>query len=1121
MKNLLWSVGMLLGLVADSAGAEEPWQSPVGPDGVTRIVVEAEEMQGVNWKAFGGGSPEWRVGRHGYDLYQNNIFGGHWQSRTRTAMTDAGSNPAEISALLNVPKAGPYKLWVKYECPPYFNYAFEVILTPVGAAAPSFRKTFGLIDNPKHFSFTDKLTTGSLYWPWGIDHDAAEGYPVDLPQGPCKLILRKAPNPAPAGMRSIDVVMLTDDLSEISSPRFSRYPLLDELRRANHVFLRFRVPQEAPGPVQVTWNRWGKRYNDFYSAQYMDLVRYYDANGTLIPDGRRFGLEGPLRTGQIPQPLQPGETSVWLDVGPTLNVESAATFFCQATVVDGQGKPVDPQPAFIPLGADIALAPHEKKIVKRFDLRPGETGGELTFLLQPDLNTAEGRQYSLTLAEVYRRITQALDSAFKKAPMPRRMRFYGFTASPLTKAEPWAWELAMDFRRAQGLNTVFGSALDLKPEDLRKQQEWYRQRRMELLRSACIHHSQEVEEIAQKLQALGTEEQFHYLSYGDEIGLPAIAADHPERVAAFQEYLRQRGVTPEKLGLPAWDQVKPLTALSPEVAVQIGVLPEAQRPPDLDRTLKRLYWHSVQFQVQQGVQEFARKTARFRQLLGPEVHTSANLGGMHPFYWMPQSSFIELFKHRALSLAWTEDYDYCQPEASRLVVEFQAGYLKAGTKYHKQRMMFYCMPHYPGNSPEHLLQNVVLVWGQNVKDIDWFCTVPDGFSTENYVSVRGGLPTFKAMRTASAIAGTVEDWLEPAQPVDAPVALLLSEASDLWEAGGLGQGAVAPGSEPTNAFQEERKNTYYVLRNAGYRVDLITEADVRDGYLQRYRALYVGGENLERATVQHIVSWVEKGGVLYASAGAGRKDEYDEPLRELDSVLGRGDRLAYRRYRGPLRAKLELPFLRPLDTVLTREGQGFPALATKETFQPLGEATVLATYTDGMPAFVRHAVGRGAAYYIGTFPATAWLQKALPRIPCGRGGPEKGPGGSPRYPSFEPVDFQAAAGAAVLRPLADAGIRPDIRTDRPHVVCNRLEGPRGTVIPMVNLGWQRKGAVGPLTLAIDGIGRPAKLWSYGFPKGLKAALQEDTLTVQIPRLEQVDVVVIEKREGINRLNGAR
>ena len=63
----------------------------------------------------------WRVGRAGIDHYQNNVFGGHWQSRTRTAMTDSGDTPAEITSEIDVPAAGRYKVWAKYECPPFFN----------------------------------------------------------------------------------------------------------------------------------------------------------------------------------------------------------------------------------------------------------------------------------------------------------------------------------------------------------------------------------------------------------------------------------------------------------------------------------------------------------------------------------------------------------------------------------------------------------------------------------------------------------------------------------------------------------------------------------------------------------------------------------------------------------------------------------------------------------------------------------------------------------------------------------------------------------------------------------------------------------------------------------------
>ncbi|HQL64318.1 MAG TPA: hypothetical protein PLS78_00485, partial [bacterium] len=88
-----------------------------------RIIVEAEDMQGVNQKNTGPGKT-WQVGRWGYDLYQNMTFGGVWTSRLRTAMTDAGDNPAEMKSTINVPENKKYKLWVKYECVPFFNYTF-------------------------------------------------------------------------------------------------------------------------------------------------------------------------------------------------------------------------------------------------------------------------------------------------------------------------------------------------------------------------------------------------------------------------------------------------------------------------------------------------------------------------------------------------------------------------------------------------------------------------------------------------------------------------------------------------------------------------------------------------------------------------------------------------------------------------------------------------------------------------------------------------------------------------------------------------------------------------------------------------------------------------------------
>lgn len=164
----------------------------------TRIVIECEDMTGVVQDKFGPGET-WQVGRWGQDLYQNSVFGGVWASRLRTAMADKNDTPAEIFSDISVSADGTYKIWVKYECPPFFNYAFGLRIEPVngqdGKGKAVFEKTYGLIDAAKHFSFTNKLTRGSLYWTWGIDHDAAEGYETQLKAGHYRVTLSKVHNP--------------------------------------------------------------------------------------------------------------------------------------------------------------------------------------------------------------------------------------------------------------------------------------------------------------------------------------------------------------------------------------------------------------------------------------------------------------------------------------------------------------------------------------------------------------------------------------------------------------------------------------------------------------------------------------------------------------------------------------------------------------------------------------------------------------------------------------------------------------------------------------------------------------------------------------------------------------
>jgi hypothetical protein len=1057
----------------------------------TRIVIECEDMQGVAQDKFGPG-PGWQVGRWGQDLYQNMTFGGVWASRLRTAMTDAGTNQAEMSAEFDVPVAGAYKVWVKFECPPHFNYAFGVRIEPAGAKGKKgFEQTYGLRESAKHFNFMDKPHAGDLYWSWGIDHDAAEGYEAKLAKGRYRITISKTKNPAPAGARSIDAILITTDLSPVSAPRMPRFPLLDELRRANHVYFRFRNPAKASAPILVAWNHWGHRPNDYYIAQYRDRVKFYDEQGNLLGDGNRWG--------QWTNAIAPGAASPWHDLGPTMNTESTSPYKFVAhrpeakCTIDNSG-PVAAEPSR-PFAVDLALAPNEKSIVKSFTLEAGEAA--MAILVQPDLHRPEGVANTRKASEVYAELTRELNKTPRLGPIPKKIRLGCGTGSPGIGAGDL--ETGMAFREALGFNTLPGANV---PAEL----AWGRAHGGLIERSLPYHHSQDPEKIIAWAKEKGVEKQFQYLSFGDEIGLPAIDVRDTNKVARFREFLRQHGETPPSLGLANWDQVKPLAALSADVAVQIGVLPEAKKADAGSLTgLKKLYWYSTEFRNAEGIAAFAEKTRTLKAALGDEVQTTANLGGMHPFYWMHQAAFIEAFKGKGMSLAWSEDYTYCQPEASRLVAEFDVAYLRKGASYHDTPMMWYCMAHWPGNNPEQLLQNAVLEWGQNVKDLDYFSAMPDIWNTENYITYRGGLPVYRAVRTISGMAGLIEDHLLPARTEPARIAMLLSEASDVWETEGKGQGAVEPGSVASNVSQEERKNIWYALRYAGYRVDHITEKDCADGLLKNYAVLYVCGQNIERKAAAEVKAWVKAGGTLFATAGAARKNEFDEPMTELDEVLDRGKSLAYERYKGPLRARLELLFVKALDEMKLSDGKTLPVFCSREEFEPGKAAMVLARYKDGKPALIANECGKGRAYYTGTLPGQAWAKAALPVLPQGKGGPHTAPH------MAEWLDHDAVAAAVILLPLQSAKLDPDVVANHRAVIINRLKSDRSTVITLVNLALEADGELKDVELRIAGAKALKRAWSCFHAKGnLLSGAENGVGVVRLPTLGPADVLVLEQ-----------
>jgi hypothetical protein len=1113
------------------------------------IAVECEDMQGIGNGKDGG----WRFAKWGTDLLQQNTFGGHWSSRMGNAMSD-DKDPKGVQEIyqdVTVAKGGKYKVWAKYECPPFFNYPFGVKVVKLeedgDLGKTVLDKVYGLREATKHYSFCAKPQKGDLYWSWGMDHDAAEGYETELAPGKYRVVLYKAKNAGDTGPRSVDAILITSRITDVLNPEMSRFPMLDDLQQLNHCYFRFVNTSSVP--VLLEYNHWSHRYNYFYQMNPINKIRFYDADGKVILDGT--GAELASYNGQWNKPIPPGGTSPWIDLGPTMTTENSSPFMAKAFPVDEKGvKVANADLKKVGLRMDIALEPNHKAILKTVEKPAGWE--DLYVLVMPDLHRPEGVAYTGLLSDVFAEMTRQLNALPMVGPMPSKLRMMAYSGTPspgYTDASHPAFPFAMDYNAALGVNTFPYSPSQSKMwED---SEAYYKAKGWPVAdRNARYHHTKDPEyfkslvyepdpaskKVPKELSTKpfpGVKDRFYYVSYGDEIGLPHINAKDPKLVGEYRAFLKSHKVDPKVLGIKSLDEASPLTSFTPDALAGVGLMPakDAAGKPAMPTgaeaaKFKAAYWWTHQFVIDQGCKEFKSVTDKMTPMVSPKFKTTANLGGMHPFWWMHQASFIESFRNGAMTLAWSEDYDYTQPEGSRLCVGFLGAYLKAGAKYHDTPMQMYIMPHYPGNSGRHLIQNVISLWGQGIKDVDWFCASPDSWTTENYIHSRGGVETGRAMRLASGMAGNVEEALLPARTRQAKVAILLSEASDMWEVEGKGQYAVEPGSLATNAYQEERKAMWYALRKAGYQVDLLTENDVAEGRLKAYKGLYVGGLNLDLRCVEPITAWVKDGGTLVMTAGAARKDQYDQPLGAMDALVGRTDKVkSANLFKGALRAKLELAFTPGLGKVKTDKGD-FESRVTREDFEPAAGAATVATYDGAGPAAVSATTGKGTGYYIGTLPGQAMLFSGIPKRPAGKGGPDNNP------VHFEPEALDPVAMDLLISPLTKAGVKPDVITGSTMIVADILDGPKATVLTVNRLsnppaGWKpgSQGAAGNtigyvldptwptaknVKIVVPGQAKPSRVYTALKAQGVTAEPSAEGLVITLPELDAGDVVVLDK-----------
>ncbi len=255
------------------------------------------------------------------------------------------------------------------------------------------------------------------------------------------------------------------------------------------------------------------------------------------------------------------------------------------------------------------------------------------------------------------------------------------------------------------------------------------------------------------------------------------------------------------------------------------------------------------------------------------------------------------------------------------------------------------------------------------------------------------------------------------------------------------------------AYGFDRMHTWLALAHAQIPVDIVSEKQVEEGMLAGYAVCYLSGPNLTRRAAEILARWVRDGGVLWMTAAAGERDEYNRPMDVLDSILparrGENQELGvFREYGSALWNH------RPRGTVRVAAAS-MELLLAKQPLEPGDGTTVLGWFDDDAPAVVEGTADKGRVYCVGFLPGLSYARPAIMKRRAlvaarERAGADDNPAFAYLDRSYNPWEFPADIREEILRPVRAAAVKPPIVCGTPLIDAVYMTCPTGVLIPLSN-----------------------------------------------------------------------
>ncbi len=1014
------------------------------------IAIEAEDFAATDG---------WKVVVNGQGNYMVDTIGFNHLSGERLLSLDAKAKAGKASRPVTIPEDGAYKLWARYEYPAFCECRFRLRIEQGGKTV--LDAVLGKKDSPR-LAFGDPVLKAQHDPSWGPEGLMLE--PINVPAlkaGPATILLEGVEQPQVPGVaanRNVDLLYLTRDTNDEwlkhYRPHVNLYPILEAFR-------------DTRGP------RWEVRLtNKGDKAARFGIHHAYNR----LPWGDSEG--------KVPANVAPGQATEWIPL-----TRQDTTHFGMTSVSNSAGAM---QVEIRPVGGG--------KVSKTL------TGtGTVRVYLPPYTDKGDTPR---TPEEAIDAILAELKAKPAPGKVPTQPLCYG-AWMPVGLQDAYGRKYA-ELYAALGMRSLHpalsGPAVlkNLEAAGVKPTKSWSISGYRNPPTAKGI-------EAAKKQLSGEYGKLIRWFDYGDEIGfgewmgqlvqeeLARAKTAGQANVKAEQvvqllwlSWLKEKRPTEKPIDywLPAWGEPN-IARLKPDSSAAAA------------KANPKLYVDSLHFYEDMAISYVATGAKAVKAALGPDVLCGANYS-CHPFYYPSATMYIQWFRGGAADMGRHSEYFWQVAQAGPMINGYITEHFRAGLRHTPNGVIRqYTMPHAPGNTDANFQRSCFSHLAHGATMLDFFGIGLNETFTENHIDHRAK-SRFVALRDVTHAVGFVEDLLPKAKPVTSPVALLVSESTERWDLAGIatdgaGHAHFGPDFRKTRLhYHLERFGLWQAFTFLGVSPDLLIEDDLTDKVLSNHRLLVVVGDSLPPAKAAVIQKWVEQGGTLLATAGAGRFDSYRKPTDVYQKLFGQKERTT-REETTFFRPRQELPFLKPLTQVKVAKddsAESWPALAVRDHLVVEPGVKVVSVFgDDGSPALTMRPLGKGQVFYAASLPGVASLWSALqpPAVP------DRGPG-----THTIPEAWDRGVSGLLSFLMTVSGSFPLVTTEPDLIDARILKAPGGYVVPIANY-HDSVGQAVTLRLRLPAV----KKVTSAFAGPLKFQRDGDYVKVTLPKLGYGDILRIE------------